>query len=378
MKYPTLRLVYDRKKVATKEKDSLVQIEVLFDRKKKYISTGVKVTADQWNDKVKVRNRADMLQLNERIDNMCRDIQDFINNLMRSYEAFTFEKLETHLATGGGDDSFLLFMEARIKDRAVSDSTKKRAMCVLRALREFDLIHSFSDVNTKTVKLWDDFAKKKCSKTAAVYNYHKHLKTYIREAMALDLVKKNPYDSFRLDKGETEDRRYLNPNELKAVEECVISEPTVERARDIFVFSCYTGIAPVDLKKFDFTQIEEVNGKYRIRDYRQKTGTVYNITLLSKAMAILRKYSLVLPIIADQKYNIYLKSVAALAKLKRPITGYVARHTFATTVTLANGVPIEIVSKMLGHKNIQTTQVYAKVLAKNVDDAFDALEEKLK
>lgn len=83
---------------------------------------------------------------------------------------------------------------------------------------------------------------------SAVYNYHKHLKTYIREAVALDLIKKNPYDSIRLDKGETDDRRYLSPNELKAIEECVIEEPTVERARDVFVFSCYTGIAPVDLK----------------------------------------------------------------------------------------------------------------------------------
>lgn len=95
-------------------------------------------------------------------------------------------------------------------------------------------------------------------------------------------------------------------------------------------------------------------------------------------MEILRKYNFVLPITCDQKYNIYLKSVGALAKIKKPITGYVARHTFATTITLANGVPIEIVSKMLGHKNIQTTQIYAKVLAKNVDDAFDELEEKLK
>jgi len=378
MKYPTWRVVFDRKKSATKEKEALVQIEVLFERKKKYLSTGVRVTSEQWTDKTKVRNRTDSIELNERIDNMIRDINEFCNSLQRKHEEFSFEKLDVHLNTANGDDSFLSFMEMRIKQRNVSESTKKRAMCVLRLLREFDVIHSFSDVDTKAIKMWDDFAKKKCNKVSAVYNYHKHLKTYIREAVALDLIKKNPYDSIRLDKGETDDRRYLSPNELKAIEECVIEEPTVERARDVFVFSCYTGIAPVDLKRFDFTEIEEVNGKFRIRDYRQKTGTIYNITLLSKAMEILRKYDFVLPITCDQKYNIYLKAVGALAKIKKPITGYVARHTFATTVTLANGVPIEIVSKMLGHKNIQTTQIYAKVLAKNVDDAFDELEEKLK
>lgn len=378
MKYPSQRIVFDRKKTATKEKPALVQIELLLDRKKKYISTGVKVTTDQWNDKVKVKNRADMLQLNERITSLDNQIKEYINSLQRNREEFTFEKLDAYLNIDKKADSFIEFMKNRIEERSVSTATKKRAMSVLRQLIDFGHIQTFSDINGKNIKLWDDYAKKKCNKAGAVYNYHKHLKTYIREAIALELVQRNPYDSFRLDKGETLDRKYLTSKELKAVEECVISEPTVEKARDVFVFSCYTGIAPVDLKKFDFTKIEEINGKYRIRDFRQKTGTIYNITLLSKAMGILRKYNFVLPIVADQKYNIYLKAVGALAGIKKHITGYVARHTFATTITLANDVPIEIVSKMLGHKNIHTTQVYAKVLAKNVDDAFDTLEEKLK
>ena len=378
MKYPSQRIVFNRKKDASTKKAALVQIEVLFERKRKFISTGVKVTTDQWDKKTMVKNRQDMLLLNERINNLDNQIKEYINSLIRKNEEFTFEKLEAYLNIDKKADSFIEFMKNRIEERSVSESTKKRAMSVWRQLVDFGLIQTFSDVNGKNIKLWDDYAKKKCTKTAAVYNYHKHLKTYIREAIALELIQRNPYDSFRLDKGETLDRRYLTPEELKAVEECTIHEPTVEKARDVFVFSCYTGIAPVDLKKFDFTKIEEVNGKFRIRDFRQETGTIYNITLLNKAMAVLQKYNFVLPIVTDQKYNIYLKSVGALAGLKKPITGYVARHTFATTVTLANGVPIEIVSKMIGHSNIQSTQVYAKVLAKNVDDAFDKLEEKLK
>lgn len=152
MKYPTWRVVFDRKKSATKEKEALVQIEVLFERKKKYLSTGVRVTTEQWTDKTKVRNRTDSIELNERIDNMIRDISEFCNSLQRKHEEFSFEKLDVHLNTANGDDSFLSFMEMRIKQRNVSESTKKRAMCVLRLLREFDVIHSFRTLIRKRLK----------------------------------------------------------------------------------------------------------------------------------------------------------------------------------------------------------------------------------
>lgn len=171
MKYPTWRVVFDRKKSATKEKEALVQIEVLFERKKKYLSTGVRVKSDEWTDKTKVRNRPDMMQLNERIDIMIRDISEYSNSLQKKNEAFSFDKLNVHLSSAGKDDSFLSFMEIRIKDRSVSDATKKRAMCVFRSLIEFDIIHSFSDIDSRSIKMWDDFAKKKCNKPASVYNW---------------------------------------------------------------------------------------------------------------------------------------------------------------------------------------------------------------
>jgi site-specific recombinase XerD len=378
MNYPSQRIIFDRKKIATKQKAALIQIEVLYRGKKKYFSTGVKVTSDQWDKKIMVKNRSDMLILNDRIMLLDNQIKEYLNSLIRKNEEFSFEKLDAYIRFDNKSNSFLEFMKKRIEDRIVSSSTKLRAMSVYRKLVEFGRIQTFDDITGKNIKLWDDFAKKNCKKTSSVYNYHKNLKTYIREAITLELLDRNPYNSFRLDKGETHDRRYLTPEELKLVENCEIPDPSLSKARDVFVFSCYTGIAPVDLKKFDFTKIDETNGRYRIRDFRQKTGTIYTITLLNKAMDILSKYDFVLPIINNWKYNFYLKSVGILAGVKKPITGYVARHTFATTITLANGVPIEIVSKMLGHKNIHTTQVYAKVLAKNVDDAFDNLERKLK
>lgn len=143
----------------------------------------------------------------------------------------------------------------------------------------------------------------------------------------------------------------------------------------MFLFCCYTGLAYADLAKFDFNDAVYTDGMYRIRDCRQKTGTMYNISLVSKAMAIMERYNYKLPVISNQKYNAYLKVIGSSCEIKKRLTSHVARHTFATTVTLGNGVRIEVVSKMLGHTNIQTTQIYAKIFQEEVDSEFNRLNK---
>jgi len=377
MNYPTLRVIFDRKKQATKKKKAIVQIEILFNRQRKFVSTGVKVYSDQWKNKLMVVNCGDSIELNNQIESMTIEIREFINQLTKNKEVFTFDKLDHFLKRNENSKSFIEFMREKIESRSVTESTKRRSRSVLNKLEEFGAIQNFDDLTPKNIKLWDDFAHKKCSKQAAIYNYHKCLKVFVREAYALDLIKKNPYDGQHLQKGETNIRKYLTPEELEAVITCEILEPTICKARDIFVFCCYTGLAYVDLKLFNWRNVEETGGKYRIRDMRKKTNTEFNITLLSPAINILKKYNYVLPVVAQQKYNVYLKSVGALAKVKKELTSHVGRHTFATTITLANGVRIETVSKMLGHKNIRTTQIYSHVLQREVDEAFGMLEKKI-
>lgn len=141
---------------------------------------------------------------------------------------------------------------------------------------------------------------------------------------------------------------------------------------------CYTGLAYADLAKFDFVKgVENRNGKYVIADRRKKTNEDYFIVLLSPAVRLLKKYDYKLPIISNQQYNIMLKVMAQYADINKNITTHVARHTFAV-FALNNGVPIEVVAKMLGHSNIRTTQLYAKVLNSEVEKGFDLLERKLK
>jgi len=153
---------------------------------------------------------------------------------------------------------------------------------------------------------------------------------------------------------------------------------------DVFVFSCYTGLAYVDIEKLTpDNQVKGIDGKLRIQTYRQKTDTKSNIPLLSPALLILEKYKddpeavnsgSLLPVNSNQKMNAYLKEIATLARINKTLTFHLARHTFATTITLANGVPIESVSEMLGHKSIRTTQIYAKVIDQKVSEDMSKLE----
>lgn len=155
----------------------------------------------------------------------------------------------------------------------------------------------------------------------------------------------------------------------------------------MFVFCCYTGLSYIDVQKLNQDNIvRHIDGGLWIQAERTKTKSKLGIPLLPTAEAILEKYKdhpkvingeCVLPVLSNQKSNAYLKEIANLCRIKKNLTTHLARHTFATTVTLSNGVPIETVGKMLGHKNLRTTQHYAKIINKKVEYDMAALKEKL-
>ena len=157
--------------------------------------------------------------------------------------------------------------------------------------------------------------------------------------------------------------------------------------RDIFLFSCFTGLAYIDVKNLTKAHISiGIDGEKWIFTHRQKTETASKIPILPLTQMIIDKYDnhpessnkdKLLPILTNQKMNAYLKEIAAICEIEKELTFHIARHTFATTVTLTNGVPIESVSKMLGHKNLKTTQHYAKILDKKVSEDMQILRDKL-
>ena len=379
MKYPTMRFVFDRKHVATRNKKGLVQIEVTSEGKRKWIGTSVKLYADQWNEKKKVVNSVHSIQLNAMLDGMMSKLNDFILDLFRNDQQFDFEKLNAFLEKSNHSDSFIDFVRTRIEDRTdIEESTRKQHRTLLQSLEKFGKLNYMDDLTKANITLYDEFLHQQEISQPTIYNYHKRLKRYLHEAMKFGLLNEDPYVGLHFERGRFEKRKYLTEEELKMIRTCKINMPSIDRIRDLFLFQCYTGLAYADFEKFNFEKdVEERNGKYIVSDRRKKTNEDYKIVLLTPAIEILKKYDYKLPNISNQKYNVSLKVVAQYAGIDKNITTHMGRHTFAV-FALNNGVPIEIVAKMLGHTNIRTTQVYAKVLNSEVEKGFDLLESKIR
>jgi len=212
------------------------------------------------------------------------------------------------------------------------------------------------------------------------------LKKMVNLAINLEWIVKSPFKSYKI-KIQHEERTYLLQAELLKMEKKKFELYRLDYVRDVFVFCCYTGLAYVDVMGLTADHlIIGIDGETWIKTKRQKTGTSVNTPLLPRAIEILAKYknderatafNKLFPVISNQKMNSYLKEIADLCGIKKNLTFHLARHTFATTVTLSNGVPIETVSKMLGHTKIVTTQIYAKVIEKKISEDMAQLRERL-
>ena len=377
MKYPTARFVFDRKHTASKTTKGTVQIEILFERKRKWISTGVRLYSDQWNDKTKVKNTVQSVDLNERLDAQMQNINEFINNLIKNKEAFSFDKLEHFLRYSQQKESFIDFIKRRVSERTdLRKGTLNTHASLINSLEEFGRIVYFSDITTANIMYYDDFLHKKYAKQTTVHGYHKRLKRYINESIKYELIKENPYNKLKFDRGKSEGIKYLTIEQINQIRSLEIASESIDKVRDLFIFQCFTGLSYADLFKFDFSTVIERNNKFFIRDVRVKTQEEYFLMLLKPAMEILRKYDFKLPAISNYQYNLRLKIVQELAKIKLSLHSHMARHSFAV-MALNMGVSIENLAKMMGHTDIKTTQIYAKVLNKSVQEEFEKMDSKL-
>lgn len=220
----------------------------------------------------------------------------------------------------------------------------------------------------------------------AVMKHIQRLRRMVSLAYQLEWIDRDPFVKFKQKLTPTH-RGFLTTEELKHIEELQIKSARLKLVKDLFAFSCYTGISYIDVMLLtNESLVLGLDKTNWIMTQRQKTRNAVKIPLLLKASEIIERYrydkrSLIngtlFPRISNQKINAYLKEVAKLAKVRKNLTFHMARHTFATTVTLTNGVPIETISKMLGHRKLTTTQIYAKVLEKKVSDDMQLLKEKL-
>ncbi|QCX00577.1 site-specific integrase [Aggregatimonas sangjinii] len=220
----------------------------------------------------------------------------------------------------------------------------------------------------------------------AVMKHIQRLRRMTTLAYHMEWIARDPFVKFK-PKIEKKEREFLTKKELERIEQFSTSFERLTVVKDLFVFGCYTGICYGDI--MDLTKnniVRGIDGNQWLMANRNKTGTPFKIPILPVAEKLIHKYQnhhrthfngKLLPSISNQKLNSYLKEVADLCNIEKNLTFHMARHTFATTVTLTNGVPIETVSKLLGHTKLATTQIYARVVERKLSEDMMLLRQKL-
>ena len=362
-----VRVVFDRRGTATKDKPGSVEVVVGSGNSRKRFSTGIRLTKNQWRDG-RVVNHPASIELNAKIQNL----YDYYLQLTAK-DDFSMEHI-TNL-NKQPSISFLDWMEAEIdKRKDLRPNTIKSHKSALHILQSWGVIKSFKDLTLRNITAFDEYLHSRLKKQSAIHSHHKSLKVYINRAIIQGLLAKSPYEGVKISRGKTESRKFLSEEQRQSIESITLTG-MAEFVREMFLLSCYTGLAYADIIKISKDDIQKNGDSLWLIDKRQKTGTQYKLMLLPEAKAILEKYDYNMNRVTNQKANIYLKGIAAAAGITENLTMHMGRHTFATWA-LSKGVPIEVVSKMLAHSDITTTQIYAKVLQQEVDKGFELLMKK--
>lgn len=368
----------------------------------KEVSTGRECDPVRWNAKA---NRAkgtkeNIRGLNTYLDTMERKMADAHLQLVKDGAEITAEKLKLKYLGKDVQRRYLMEtftehnrkMEALLGKGFKPNTLKGYNTSVAHLTSYLEKCHGETDIDIRHIDHafitgYEFFLRSDigCGVVSAA-KYMKHLRKIINQCLAHRWITENPF-AFYKTKAKPREKDFLTPDELDRITIKEFGIPRLVHVRDIFVFCCYTGLSYADVRKLQKTDIAKgIDDRLWVLTSREKTETPSNIPLLPQALEIIGGYAdyppcvakgLVLPVLSNQKMNSYLKEIADLCGITKKLTFHMARHTFATTVTLANSVPIETVSKMLGHTNIKTTQHYAKLLDTRIGSDMEALQKRL-
>jgi len=378
-----------------------IYTRVTVNSKRFEFSTNKYINPDKWSSdgsKVKGTNE-EARTINSHLDYLKNQVLEAEKKLFKKDISITSENLKNELFGLSEPKRMLIpiFQDHnnKIKEllgKEFAPGTLERYKTSLKHTIEFmQWKYNISDIDITKIdhafimdyEFWLRSVRNCANNTAVKYikNFHKIIKI----CLANDWLDKNPFANYKSKVKEVE-RVYLTEAEIQSILEKDFKTERLSLVRDIFLFSCFTGLAYIDVKNLTKSHISlGIDGEKWIFTHRQKTESASKIPILPVTQIIIDKYenhpqcineNKLIPILSNQKMNAYLKEKAGICEIEKELTFHIARHTFATTVTLTNGVPIETVSKMLGHKNLHTTQHYAKVLDRKVSEDMKLLKEK--
>ncbi|MGV8814932.1 MAG: site-specific integrase [Gelidibacter sp.] len=395
-------LFYPRGNDIDKDGNAPIYARITVNGKRSEFSIRRKLSLDKWNSEAgKAKGSSnDSRELNRYLAAIETKLHKIQEHMSESDALVTSEKIKNAYLGKGKKDKMVLQIFQDHNDKVeqlvgkdFAPGTLERYKTAKKHVEDYIVQeYNVKDISVKEVDHqfitgFEYYLKttRNCAHNSAI-KYITNFKKIIRIAYANDWISKDPFIHWKA-KLKIVDREFLTEKELQKLVDKEFSISRLEQVKDIFIFCCFTGLAYADVKKLSKNNLVfGITGEQWIKINRSKTDTRSNIPLLSIPLAIIQKYAdssdllgteFLLPVLSNQKMNAYLKEISDLCHINKNLTFHLARHTFATTVTLTNGVPIESVSKMLGHKSIKTTQHYAKIIDKKVSDDMNMLKDKL-
>lgn len=375
-----------------------IRCRLTFNKKRKEFSTGLFINPDDWNSSQQVAKPPNKYKnINTQLSLISQKINQAFLMLQILPDSFDVDDIYRKYK---GEDTKVDMTLLGAYDLH-NDKTKKligvdfnelswsRYIESRRKLAEF-IKHQYkkSDIKLKQLDLkfimdleyyWKTEKK---LKQATIYRSMQRLKKIIQFSIAENYLQRDPFNLYKNKKHKTK-IIYLSTQELKLLEDHNFSQERLQKVKDLFVFCCYTGLAYTEMSNLSTNHlVKEFDGNTWIKMTRQKTDEVISVPLLPQAKIILDKYKTdksLLPKISNQKFNSYMKEIAEILGIQKKLTHHIARKTFASTVLLYNDVPMEIVSKLLGHSKMSVTQdSYGEVVQKKVSEEIKRLKNKLK
>ncbi|HEX8377951.1 MAG TPA: site-specific integrase [Pedobacter sp.] len=399
----TLSLLFSLRKPKNYQSGEMpIYLRITVDGQRTELAVSRKCNPERWDALIgrTTGSKAESKALNAYLDDVQFKIYELQRRMSDADELITAETVKNRFVGKAEKERTLqsIFEDHNAKMKSLvgqefEKSTLQRYETCLMHCKDFmQWQYNISDIPVTKINFafLNDFeyylrSVRKCGNNSAI-KYIKNLGKIVRICMGNGWLTVDPYLNYK-PKQKAVNREVLTKEELDRLCKKKFSADRLNTVRDMFVFCCYTGLAYVDVHKLKRSElVKGVDGDLWIYTKRQKTDTISRIPGLPTALSIIHTYEdhpqcvvkdTLLPVMSNQKMNAYLKEIADLCKINKPLTFHIARHTFATTVTLNNGVPIESVAKMMGHTSIKTTQIYAKVMDHKISSDMKQLRDKL-
>ena len=376
-------IIYDRKKQAEGDREGTLEVRIGINRKYYYFSTGIRVMRKHWAGAVVKRPDADAL--NNRLGIIVRRVNEKVNEFIDAQQPIDIEAIRSYIYTGSSvnveKNDLMAWIEKEIPLLNVSNGTRKHYWLLLDRLKAFGKLKTLTDLTVENIYEWDAWLHKMENvnskddegtlSNGTIHNYHKHLKAMLNRAVTFGIIQASPYarlvGKFRI--GEDESVEYLTEDEMQLILDThPVSGTQMETVRDLFVIQMFTGLAYSDVQALDIRNYHKEGDAWVSNGKRIKTGVPFVSQLLPPVVEVLERHGWQVPQIPNQKYNAQLKTFGNVIGIGG-LHSHLARHTFATYM-LSNDVKLQNVMRMMGHKKIQQTLRYAKVIAKDVQDDY--------